>query len=108
MHPAFERTISTELRHAKLLFQCLEIAYTIVIHVLTMTGMKGWKIATQHGGSAGTFDRDPVFIPELVLETFDGHNQDVLPLLDIVLRCCWSCRVRLTTTAQGRRKSDNA
>jgi hypothetical protein len=50
-----------------------------------MTGMKGWQIATQHSGSAGTFDRDPVFIPELVLETCDGLNQDeVKPLLDTV------------------------
>jgi hypothetical protein len=73
--PAFERTNSSELRHAKLLFQRLGVAPPIVVMV-TMTGMKGWQIATQHSGSAGTFDRDPVLIPELVLETFDGLNQD--------------------------------
>jgi hypothetical protein len=37
---------------------------------------------TPYGGSSGTFDRDPVSIPELVFETFGGLNQDeVKPLL---------------------------
>ena len=105
--PAFERTICNELRHAKLLFQCLGVAPPIVV-MLTMTSMKGWQIATQHSGSAGTFDRDPVFIPELFLETFDGLNQDeVKPLLDIVWNAAGSpCSPNYD--AQGRRKSDDA
>jgi hypothetical protein len=104
--PAFERTISTELRHAKFLFECLGVAPPIVV-MLTMTGMKGWKIATQHSGSAGTFDRDPIFIPELVLERFDGHNQDeVKPLLDTVWNAAGSpCSPNYD--AQGRRKLDD-
>jgi hypothetical protein len=31
--------------------------------------MKGWRIATQWSGSAEVFDRNPVFVPELILDS---------------------------------------
>src|SRR5271155_2106276 len=52
----------------------------------------------------GTFDRDPVFVPELVLENFEGHNQDeIRPVLDCVWNAAGSpCSPNYD--AQGRRK----
>jgi len=72
--------------------------------MLTLIGMKGWRIATSSDGSAGPFDRDPLFIPELVLETFDGLNQDeVKPLIDCVWNAAGSpCSPNYD--AQGRRE----
>lgn len=101
--PAFERIVITQLRHAKALFRSIGLAPPIVI-MLTMIGMKGWRIATRSDGSAGRFDRDPLFIPELVLETFDGLNQDeVKPLIDCVWNAAGSpCSPNYD--AQGRRE----
>jgi|GEM_PF-5358944 len=104
--PAFERTVLTQLYHGKKLFQYLGVAPPIVI-MLTLTGMKGWRIATQHSGSVGRFDRDPVFIPDLVLETFDGINRDeVKPILDIVWNAAGSPGSP-NYDAHGKRKADD-
>jgi hypothetical protein len=80
---AFEKQIIQKLSQAKRLFQELEIAPPIVV-MLTLLGMKGWKITTQSEAS-DPLDRDPIFIPEIVLDSFDGVPQnDLKPLFDMV------------------------
>jgi len=82
LSPAFERAIIDHLYRGKQLLQHIGVAPPCAIMV-TMVGMKGWRIATQSGSSSSVFDRDPVFIPELVLESFSGIVQDACkPLLD--------------------------
>jgi Putative DNA-binding domain len=82
--PAFERAIIEHLYKGKQLLQHIGVAPPCAIMV-TMVGMKGWRIATQSGSSSSVFDRDPVFIPELVLESFSGIVQDECkPLLDAI------------------------
>ena len=74
--------------------------------MLTLIGMKGWRIATEHSVSSGTFDRDPVFIPELILETFGNLDKDeVKPLLDVVWNAAGSERSP-NYDEQGRRQKD--
>jgi len=105
--PAFERIVSTQLRHAKLLYHAIGVVPPIVI-TLTMIGMKGWQISTNGDRSRGAFDRDPVFVPELVLETFGGRNQDeIRPLLDCVWNAAGSpCSPNYD--AHGHRKQDDS
>jgi hypothetical protein len=82
--PALERAIIEHIYRGKQLLQHIAAAPPLAIMV-TLVGMKGWRIATQWDGSAAVFDRDPVFIPDLVLEAFSGVVQDeAKPLLDAV------------------------
>lgn len=105
--PAFERIVINQLRHAKLLYHAIDVTPPIVV-MLSMAGMRGWQIATDSGRSRGTFDRDPVFVPELVLENFEGHNQDeIRPVLDCVWNAAGSpCSPNYD--AQGRRKREDS
>jgi hypothetical protein len=104
--PAFERVTINQLYHGKKMLQYLGVAPPIVI-MLTLVGMKGWRIMAQSDGSAGTFDRDPVFLPELVLETFDNLNQDELkPLLDTAWNAAGSAGSP-NYDRDGRRKRDD-
>jgi hypothetical protein len=80
---AFENQIINKLSSAKRLFQQLVIAPPIVI-MITLLGMKGWGIVTQWEGGPGTFNRDPIFLPELTLESLDGILQNELkPIFDV-------------------------
>jgi hypothetical protein len=82
--PAFERAIIEHIYRGKQLLQQINVVPPIVI-MITFLGMKGWRIATQTGSSASVFDRDPLFIPELILDVFTGIVQDeVKPLLDTI------------------------
>jgi hypothetical protein len=75
--------------------------------MVTMVGMKGWRIATNRDSSAAVFDRDPVFIPELVLEVFGGIVQDESkPLLDAIWNAAGSPGSP-NYDDQGRRKADD-
>src|SRR5437868_6965250 len=67
--------LSSTCTEERELFQFLRVAPPIVV-MITMLGMKGWRIVTHGSGSAAAFDRDPVFVPELVFEAFDGLVQD--------------------------------
>jgi hypothetical protein len=82
--PAFEIAITEHVYRGKQLLQHIGVTPPLVI-MITMIGMKGWRIATQWDNSAAAFDRDPLFIPELVLEAFDGLAQnDSRPLIDAI------------------------
>ena len=73
--PAFERAIIEHVHRGKQLLQQIAVTPPIAIMV-TMIGMKGWRITTSSASSASVFDRDPVFIPELILEVFSTIVQD--------------------------------
>jgi hypothetical protein len=104
--PAFERVTISQLYHGKKMFQYLGVAPPIII-MLTLVGMRGWRIMARSDGSAGMFDRDPVFLPELVLETFDNLNQDELkPLLDTAWNAAGSAGSP-NYDRDGRRKRDD-
>jgi hypothetical protein len=82
--PAFETALIEHLYRAKQLFGSIGVAPPIAVMV-TFTGVDGWNIATQWDSSAARFDRDPVVIPELVLESFDGIVQnEIKPILDMI------------------------
>jgi hypothetical protein len=81
---AFENQIIEKLSSAMRLLHQLEIAPPIII-MITLLAMKGWGIATQWHTGSGTFDRDPIFLPELALESLNGNLADALkPLFDVV------------------------
>ena len=103
--PAFERAIIEHLYRGKQLLQHIDVTPPIAIMV-TLVGMKGWRIATRSDSSASIFDRDPVFIPELVLEGFSGIVQDECkPLLDAI----WNAAAPRSPNYddKGQRKRDD-
>jgi hypothetical protein len=82
--PAFESALAEHVHRSEPLFSAIGISPPIVV-MITLLGVKGWKIMKQGGYSDSVFDRDPVFIPELVLESFGGIVRGELkPLLDFV------------------------
>jgi hypothetical protein len=104
--PAFERAIIEHIYRSKQLFQQISAVPPFVIMV-TMVGMKGWQIVTQSTSSASVFDRDPVFIPELILEVLDDIVQDESkPLLDAIWNAAGSPESP-NYDDQGRRKKDD-
>lgn len=81
---AFEGVIIEDVYRGKQLFEKLGVAPPIVV-LVTLVGMNGWRVITGDGVSATRFDRDPIFVPELVLESFDGIVRDeTKPILDAV------------------------
>ncbi|MFZ1964787.1 MAG: ATP-binding protein [Roseiarcus sp.] len=82
--PAFESAIIEHVYRGKQLFEGAGVSPPIVV-AITLLKMKGWRIASQSTWSAAVIDRDPVFIPELVLEAFNGIAQnEVRPLIDAI------------------------
>ncbi len=82
--PAFENAIIEHVYRGKGLLQFLGVSPPMVV-MITLLKMKGWRIQTQWTSSQAVFDRDPLFIPELVLESFDGIVQnEVKPLIDAI------------------------
>ncbi len=82
--PPFESAITEHVYRGKQLFANAGVSPPIVA-MITLLKMKGWRIATRSSGSAAAFDRDPVFVPELVLDDFNGIVQnEVRPLIDII------------------------
>jgi hypothetical protein len=59
-----------------------------IVVLVTMLGMKGWRMGVppdQSSGSYGALDRDPLFFPEIVIDTFGGDvAAKAKPLIDIV------------------------
>jgi hypothetical protein len=100
---AFERELINELRHGKELLRQLGIQGPLVMMV-TLIGMEGWHIYSDDTSTSDTFDRDPVVIPELVLEGFDGEAaHEIKPLLDVI----WNAAGSLGSPnydGEGRRK----
>jgi hypothetical protein len=80
---AFEKNLIEHVYRGKQLFQSIGVSPPVVIMV-TLLGMKGWRILMQYSeSSAAAFDRDPMFIPELILQAFNGLVQnEVKPILD--------------------------
>jgi len=82
--PAFETAFIEHLYRGKQLFGSVGVSPPVAV-MFTMIGVEGWNIATKWGSSAAQFDRDPVIIPELVIDTFDGIVQnEIKPVLDMV------------------------
>jgi hypothetical protein len=83
--PALEGAIIEHVRDGKKLLQQLGAIPPFVVMV-TLLGVKGWTIRGPHGsGSLGVFDREPLFIPELYLEAFDGDaKSEAKPLLETI------------------------
>jgi hypothetical protein len=101
--PAFERAIIEHIYRGKQLLQQIGASPPLAI-MITMIGMKGWSIVTQGDSSAAVFDRDPLFIPELVLDVFSGIVQDeAKPLLDAIWNAAGSPNSP-NYDDQGRRK----
>lgn len=54
----------------------------------TLLGMREWRIAvrqTMHADPAAVIDRDPVFLPDHMLQTLDGpDDRDAKPILDMI------------------------
>lgn len=96
---AFERDIFTKSTAALKLLDLIAVAPPVVM-LLSFTGMKGWEMAVRDTwgvrGSAGGFDRDPLLIPELVVEPLD--TDDVRKLIRPVIESTWQ--------AAGYAKSD--
>jgi hypothetical protein len=104
--PAFERAIIDHVYHGKQLLQQISAVPPFVI-MITMVGIKGWQIATQSAGSSAVFDRDPVFIPELILDIATGIVQDeTKPLLDAIWNAAGS-PASPNYDDQGRRKAND-
>jgi hypothetical protein len=103
--PAFESAIIEHIYRGKQLFEYIGATPPLVIMV-TMVGMKGWRIATRSDASAAVFDRDPVLIPELLLEVSGNVVQDeAKPLLDAVWNAAGSPGSP-NYDAKGRRKRE--
>jgi len=103
--PAFESAIIEHIYRGKQLFEYIGAPAPLVIMV-TMVGMKGWRIATRWDASAAVFDRDPVLIPELLLEVSGNVVQDeAKPLLDAVWNAAGSPGSP-NYDAKGRRKRE--
>lgn len=82
--PAFETAIIDHLYRGKQLFGTIGVSPPVAI-MLTMIGVEGWNITTELKPSAAQFDRDPLIIPELVIDTFDGIVQnEIRPVLDMI------------------------
>jgi hypothetical protein len=82
--PAFETAIIEHVYRGKQLFEHVGVSPPIVV-MITLLGIKGWNIATGWSGSQTVFDRDPLVIPELIVEKFEGVVQDeVRPLIDTI------------------------
>jgi hypothetical protein len=69
--------------------------------------MKKWGIATQHWyEGSGTFNRDPIFLPELILESFSDTPQNELkPIFDVAWNAA-GISGSPNYDPQGRRKID--
>lgn len=82
--PAFETALIENLYRGKQLFSSIGVAPPLAVMV-TLVGVNGRNIVTPWGMSAARFDRDPVVIPELVLENFGGIVQnEIRPVLDMI------------------------
>ena len=80
----FERHVLRQVDYSKRLLQVTGAQPPIVIF-LTMVGMKGWRmgVSPEIDIRHGAFDRDPQFIPEVIIETFDGNAEsEARPLFD--------------------------
>lgn len=84
--PAFENAIIEHVQAGKKLLQQIGASPPFVVMV-TILGIKGWPIqgSDRSGSSRSVFDREPLFIPELYLEAFDGSaKSEAKPLLETI------------------------
>ena len=83
-----ERRVVLQIQNSKRLLQILGGQAPIVV-MITLIGVNGWQMAVRPdiSGSNDTFDRDPVFIPETLIATFDG-NRDVEA--KVILNLSWN------------------
>jgi hypothetical protein len=84
---AFERDIFTQMKAA---LQTLKMASATspVAVMLSFTGIKGWQMGVRDEwgtrGREGGFDRDPLLIPELILQSLDIGDvpKAIKPIID--------------------------
>jgi Schlafen, AlbA_2 len=84
----FERQIFGRVRHSKALLQSLSVECPIAIMV-SFTGIKGWRMGVppeKYATSAiDVFDREPLLIPEILIETFqDSEVSEMRPIVDAI------------------------
>jgi hypothetical protein len=83
----FEQQIFRKVKNAKELLQSLLVECPIAVMV-SFTGIKGWRMGLPPGYSTtavDVFDRDPLLVPEILIETFDGSPvTEVRPIVDSV------------------------
>lgn len=81
----FERKVLAHIRGGKQVLRLLTVEPPIVM-MLSFLGVKGWRMGLPPGYSSSArdvFDRDPLFISETLLHTFDKTDVvDAKPLLD--------------------------
>jgi hypothetical protein len=97
---AFERDVFAKTKGSLGLLDLAGIVPPIAV-LLSFIGIKGWTMAVRDPwhtrGNMGGFDRDPLLIPELVLETL--HRDDVPRLVRPILDNAWQ--------AAGYQQSDH-
>jgi hypothetical protein len=84
----FERQIFMRIKHSKELLQSLSVECPVAIMV-SFTGIKGWRMGTPPGkyltSPIDVFDRDPLPLPEILIETFDGSPVlQMRPIIDAI------------------------
>lgn len=84
---AFEEDVFEIARHSLPLLEVIQVDPPVVI-LLSLAGMKGWKMGISdpygwHDDHLG-FDRDPILLPELLVDSFRPHDfrQVAKPLMD--------------------------
>jgi hypothetical protein len=81
----FEKTVVFQFTGAQQLFEYVGIQPPVVL-LLSMTGMQGWHMGVSPEymtNAEDVFDRDPLFIPETVIDAFGGDfASKVRPVID--------------------------
>jgi hypothetical protein len=83
---AFEEDVFAQAKAALALLQSARVSLPIVA-MLSFVGIKGWEMGVNdpygRRGTRGGFDRDPLLIPEMVVETYDAEVQRLFkPIVD--------------------------
>lgn len=83
----FEQQIFGVVRNGKRLLGALSVECPVAIAV-SFTGIKGWKMGMSPAYATSqldAFDRDPLLLPEILIETFGGsHLAEARPIIDAV------------------------
>jgi len=83
----FESRIFRQIEHGKRMLQKLSVECPIAV-MLSFVGIRGWRMGIPAGyvtSPLDVFDRDPLLIPEILIESF-GHQTvpEVRPTIDAI------------------------
>ena len=84
----FEEQVFGRVRHGKELLEHFSIECPVAIMV-SFSGIKGWRMGVPPGryvtSAIDVFDRDPLILPEIVIETFGASvSLETRPIIDAV------------------------